>query len=194
MDSWNIKGYTLEYMDDIHCYLVDGVIVPSITTLIKKDYNGVSDNVLKRAAEKGTYMHQVIQDYEEKGTENEIIELHNYKFLKKQYKWECLGNEIPIILFIDNKPVAAGRIDMHYKIEKHGLMDFKRTAVLDKEYVGKQLNIYRIGFQQCYDIPIEELKACHLRDNKRKIVEIPIKEELTLEMVKNALKEYYEKI
>ena len=27
----DIKGYTLEYFDDDHVYLVDGVIVPSIS-------------------------------------------------------------------------------------------------------------------------------------------------------------------
>lgn len=192
MNSWVINGYTIEYLEDIHCYLCDGVILPGITTILKSKfgvkYEGIPQEILQRAAEKGTYMHEAIQKYEEEGYETSLQELDGYIELKKEFKWECIENEIPIILFIDNKPVACGRLDMIYKIGRNlGIMDFKRTSKLDIEYLTYQLNLYRLAYQQCYGIKIKELKGCHLRDTKHKIIEIPIEEELVINYVKEWL-------
>ena len=182
MDSWKIKGHTIEYLEDIHCYLCDGVILPGITSILKEKfgvkYDGIPPEILKRAAEKGTYMHSAIQNYEELGLEIDLLELENYIKLKQEYKWKCVENEKPLILFINNKPVACGRLDMVYKIGRNlGIMDFKRTSKLDIEYLTYQLNLYRIAYEQCYDKKIKELKGCHLRDKTHKIYEIPIEEE-----------------
>ena len=199
METWNIKGHTIEYLEDIHCYLYNGVILPSITKLLSYKYGikyqSIPDYILKRAAEKGTYMHQVIQDYEEQGIENNLLELEGYKELKKEYKWKCIENEKPVILFIDDNPVACGRLDMIYKIKKElGIMDFKRTSKLDIDYVSMQLNLYKIAYEQTYNKKIKQLKVCHLRDKKHKIIEIPIEEEKSLELIKNSLEVYYKEI
>ncbi len=190
METWKINGHALEYFDENHMYLCDGIILPSITTLIKKKFNnkydGVSSEVLKKASDKGTAMHQIIQDFEEHGIEDlESTELHNYKFLKRQFKWKCCGNEIPIIIFNEKaKPIAAGRLDMVMEIDdKLGLADLKRTATLDKEYLAYQLNLYRIGYQQCYGKEIKFLKGIHLRNDIRKFVDIPINEEIVKEIL-----------
>ncbi len=37
-EVWKIKNHTVEYYDDEHLYLVDGEILPSITTLLKKKF------------------------------------------------------------------------------------------------------------------------------------------------------------
>ncbi len=187
-ETFNIKGYEVEYLDDIHQYLCNGVMLPSITQILKikfgNKYNGVSKKVLNRAAELGTQMHQAIQDYEEQGLESDLKELHNYKFLKKHYKWECVANEVPVILFKDGVPVACGRIDEVAMIDKErGLIDFKRTAVLDKEYLAYQLNLYRIAYYQSYGKEINFLKGLHLREDKRKCVSIPINEDAALKLL-----------
>ena len=48
-----IAGKTLEYFDDEHLYLVDGIIVPSITQVVKGiaigRYKNVAPGVLKKA-------------------------------------------------------------------------------------------------------------------------------------------------
>ena len=56
--------------------------------------------------------------------------------------------------------------------------------MLDKEYLAYQLNLYRIGYQQCYETEIKALKGLHLRENVRKYVDLPINEEMALELVK----------
>lgn len=185
-----IAGHTLEYYDEDHLYICDGVVVPSITQILKvkfgNKYNRVSGAVLSRAAEKGTAVHSAIEEYCKRGTESELPELRGFKFLMKNYKFTVMDNEVPVILFRDNVPIAAGRLDLVLWIDgKIGLADIKRTATLDKEYLAYQLNLYRIAYQQCYTTPIEFLKGVHLREDTRKFVDIPINEEIPLELVKD---------
>ena len=42
MNSWEIAGHTLEYFDDTHEYLVDGLLVPSITQILKYKFGNCS--------------------------------------------------------------------------------------------------------------------------------------------------------
>ena len=192
-ESWKIKGYDVEFLEDTHTYLVNGVIVPSITTILKikfgNKYQGVSKETLDRASELGTQMHLAIQEFEEQGIESELKELRNYKFLKKQYGWNCIENETPVILFLENEPIACGRIDMVGMIDdKFGIFDFKRTSVLDKEYLAYQLNLYRIAYRQSYGIEAEFLRGLHLREDVRKFVQIPINEPMAWNLIDEYLK------
>lgn len=195
IESWNIAGGLLEYIDESHTYVYDGVILPSITQILKikfgNKYTGISADVLQKAADKGTEIHKAIEDYEKRSLDNETLkELRNYKFLKKQFNFNCLDNEVPIVLFLADKPVCAGRIDLILEENgKVGIGDIKRTSVFDKEYVAYQTNLYRIGYQQCYGVEISFLKGVHLRENVRKYIDLPINEKMALELVKNYLKE-----
>lgn len=181
MESWQINQDTLEYFDDEHMYLVNGLQVPSITQLLAKrfgkKYQYVNSEVLNRAAERGTAVHDAIEQYCKHGTESELIELRNFKFLQRQYKFEVLSNEVPVILYLDGEPVSAGRLDLVLMMGDHiGGADIKRTSVLDKEYVAYQLNMYRIAYRQCYGIDWKFLRAVHLRENTRRFIDIPINE------------------
>lgn len=181
MNSWEIKGRTLEFLDETHTYLVDGVIVPSVTQLLGRKFSHKYDNIpaetLRKAAERGTAIHKSIENYCVSHVESDLIELHDFKFLKKMYQFEVMENELPIILDLGGK-TYAGRLDMILKMnDKYSVADIKTTSTLDKEYLGHQLNLYRIGVEQCYDYRIEELYGIHLKEGKRKLVKIPIKEE-----------------
>ena len=189
MESWIIKGHTLEYIDDIHQYIVDGVCVPSITQILKikfkNKYDGVDKEILKKASIKGTAVHEAIERLCKYGEISEYKEIKNFIFLKEKYNFNVLENEIPIILFENEIPIGAGRLDLVIEQDgKIGLADIKRTSTLDKEYLGYQLNLYKIGYEQSYDKKIEFLKGIHLRDEKRKFVDIPINEKMTLELLK----------
>lgn len=188
MNSWEIAGHTLEYFDDTHQYLIDGLLVPSITQILKRKfgnkYDGISQSILNNASIKGTQVHKVIEDYCKTGKEEDLKELKNFKFLQKQYNFKVLDNEVPIILFKDGEPIGAGRLDLVIEIDgKIGGADIKRTSVLDKEYLAYQLNLYRIGYRQSYGIEWEFLKGLHLREDTRKFVNIPINEEETWKLI-----------
>lgn len=188
MDSWKINNSTLEYIDDTHTYLVDGVIVPSVTqilkTVFKNKYDFVAPAVLKSASEKGTATHKAIEDYCKQGIDDGSQELKNFRFLQKQYGFKVLENEVPVILWRGDEPICAGRLDMVIEMDgKIGGADIKRTSLLDKDYLGYQLNIYRLAYEQSYGVTWEFLRGIHLRNEVRKFVPIPINEELTMQRV-----------
>lgn len=198
-----LNGHTLEYFDSEHLYLVDGIIVPSITQLLKvrfgKKYEGINGDVLKRASEAGTKVHDAIETYCKTGIEEDFPEVRNFKFLQKQYGFEVMENEVPVILFSDGEPVSAGRLDMVIKMrmatdsgwsDAIGGADIKRTSSLDKEYLFYQLNLYRVAYRQCYGVEWQFLRGIHLRENVRKFVPIPVNEELAMQLVKEYKEEH----
>lgn len=182
MESWIINFSTLEYDDDTHTYLVDGVIVPSVTQVLDIKFGGkyasVNPATLNRAANRGTTIHKAIEDYC-KGNE-ELLgtkEVRNFRFLKKHYEFDVLENETPIVITKEGIPIVAGRLDLVLGINGvNALADIKTVSTLDKEYLAYQLNLYRIGYMQSYGADIKELYGVHLRDDKRKFVKIPIDE------------------
>lgn len=193
MNTWEIANHTLEYFDDTHEYLVDGILVPSITQILKikfgNKYDGISTKILNRAAEKGIEVHEAIEQFCKTGKASDLKEVRNFKFLSNKYNFKVLDNEIPIILFKDNVPVAAGRLDLVLELDnKIGGADIKRTATLDKEYLAYQLNLYRIGYKQCYGVEWQFLKGIHLRGDVRKFLNIPINENIAWELVENFMK------
>lgn len=187
-----VDGRTLEFFEDEHIYLVDGVIVPSITQILSfrfgRKYAHVRKDVLERAAKAGTAVHEAIENYCKTGEECDLPELRNFKFLKRQYGFEVLENEVPVILFLADEPIAAGRLDLVLTIAGSvGGADIKRTSTLDKTYLAYQLNLYRIAYRQCYGIEWEFLKGIHLRDDVRKFVDIPINEDAAWQLVHDYL-------
>lgn len=194
MEQWEIKGGVLEYIDESHTYIYDGIVLPSITQLLKckfgGKYDGIPKAVLNRAAELGTAVHKAIEDFERQGIETDLPELRNWKFLKKAYDFDCLDNEVPVVLFNDGEAVAAGRLDL-VLAEKGciGLGDIKRTSTLDKQYLTYQLNLYRVAYTQCYGALICFLRGIHLRNDVRKYIDIPINENLAYEVINDYLKE-----
>lgn len=188
VESWKIKGGTLEYIDESHTYIYDGVILPSVTQCLKMrfggKYDGVPAETMKRASERGTRVHKAIENYCIIGADDESNELRNYKFLEKYYKFKAVKNELPVVLFKDGAPVCAGRLDLVLKIgNEYAVADIKTTSALDKMYLAYQLNIYRLALMQCYNWNITKLYGVHIRENKRKFVEIPINEELVNEII-----------
>ena len=192
METIEIKGGVLEYIDETHTYIYDGVILPSITQLLKvkfgSKYNNIPKHILERASVLGTAVHKAIEDYEREGIEADLPEMNGYKLLKEEYKFECIANEVPIVLFRDGEAVACGRLDLVLKEgEKIGLGDIKRTYSLDRNYLTYQLNLYRMAYQQCYGTEIEFLKGLHLREDTRKYVTLSVNENL----VEEILNEYF---
>lgn len=188
METFEIKGGVLEYIDETHTYLYDGVVLPSITQMLKVKFGGKYDGIpkatLERAAEMGSNVHKAIEDFEKQSIESDLPELRNWKFLKKAYSFVCLDNEVPVVLFRDDEPIAAGRLDIVLgENGVIGLGDIKRTATLDKNYLAYQLNLYRIAYQQCYDTDISFLRGVHLRNDVRKYITLPINEELAYEVI-----------
>jgi len=196
----DIHGRTLEYLENEHLYLVDGIIVPrSITGLVTDKvgfkYADVDPETLKRAAERGTRIHDGISSVVLGLKEPETLEEKNFRFLLHHHHLEAVQTEIPVILFYHEDPVAAGRLDLVLRDTETGLLggaDIKTTATLDKDYLFWQLNLYRIAYYQCYGAEWQFLRGIHLRDDVRKVQAIPINEEMTMEFIQQKWSEQYE--
>lgn len=192
MDSWKIRNGTLEFYEDDHVYLYEGIQLPSVTQIVgrrfNKDYANVPREVLNKAGERGTKVHEDIEKYCKTGHGIDTPELRNFKFLQKQYGFEVLDNELPIVIFEDDYPVACGRLDMTIEMNGHvGIGDIKTNSALNKEKIAYQLNLYRLGLMQSYGVEAEFLRVIHLRNDVRKFVELPVQEELTIEWLKEDL-------
>lgn len=194
METITINGCELEYIDETHTYLYEGVILPSITQILSVKFGNKYDNIpreiLENAARRGTAVHKAIDDYERQGIETDYPELNGYKLLKQEHGFECIDNEVPVVLFWNGEAVACGRLDLVItEGDEIGLGDIKRTYRLDKESLAYQLNLYRIAYQQCYHKEISFLRGLHLRENIRKYVDIPIDENLAEQILNLYFKE-----
>lgn len=194
MEKWVIKDHELTYDDKTHSYFCDGKKCISVTQLIKlkfpNKYKDVDENVLKAAAKKGNELHNAIEVFEKYGLESEYLkEFRNYLFLKDKYKFKALESELPVIVPYEDLFIC-GRLDLVLEEnEELGIGDIKRTAVLDKEYLTYQLNLYRLGFIYSYEKEPKFLRAIYLRNDVRKYVEIPINAKFGLDLIK----EYHER-
>lgn len=188
METFSIKGGTLEYFDDIHTYLYDGLMLPSVSRILetkfKGEYKNVPPAVLSNAAQRGTEVHKAIENFNVSGYDDGREAVRNFKFLQKQYGFEVLDSELPIVIFKDDFPIACGRLDMTILMDgETGIADIKTVSALNKEKIAYQLNLYRIGLMQSYGVDAKFLKILHLRDGIRKFIDSPVNEKMTWELI-----------
>ena len=195
METFSIKGGTLEYFDDTHTYLYDGLMLPSVTQILgvkyKNDYASVPPAVLDNASTRGTAVHKAIENFNVSGYDDGSEAVRSFKFLQKQYGFEVLDSELPIVIFKDDMPIACGRLDMTMLMDgKTGVADIKTVSSLNKEKIAYQLNLYRIGLMQSYGVDAKFLKIIHLRDGIRKVIDSPVNEGMAWELIEKFLEEH----
>ena len=194
METFSIKGGTLEFFPETHTYLYDGLMLKSVTKILgvkfRNDYASVPPAVLNNAAQRGTAVHKAIENYNNSGYDDGSEAVRNFKFLQKQYGFEVLDSELPIVIFKDDMPIACGRLDMTMLMDgQTGIADIKTVSALNKDKIAYQLNLYRIGLMQSYGVDAKFLKIIHLRDGVRKVIDSPINEGMTWELIDKYLEE-----
>lgn len=194
IETFSIKGGTLEYFDDTHTYLYDGLILPSVTQILgvkyRNDYASVPPAVLDNASKRGTAVHKAIENFNVSGYDDGSEAVRNFKFLQKQYGFEVLDSELPIVIFKDDMPIACGRLDMTMLMDgETGIADIKTVSSLNKEKIAYQLNLYRIGLMQSYGVDAKFLKIIHIRNGIRKVIDSPVNEGMAWELIENFLNE-----
>ena len=194
METFSIKGGTLEFFPETHTYLYDGLMLPSVTQILgvkyKNDYASVPPSVLHNASKRGTAVHKAIENYNNLGYDDGSEAVRNFKFLQKQYGFDVLDSELPIVIFKNDMPIACGRLDMTMlKHGKTGIADITTVSEKKKKKIAYQLNLYRIGLMQSYGVDAKFLKIIHLRDGIRKVIDSPINEGMTWELIEKFLEE-----
>jgi len=155
----------IEFIPDTHQYLVDGVLVPSVTTIIKKilpdKYKGISTSILQKKAEYGTKGHSIIETI----GSNLMNDVEALEYIKELYQAKYINQDMFISLrefirlarknnmdIIENESMVAyghefvGTLDMIADVKgKRSLIDIKFTQELDKEYLSWQLGMYSMA-------------------------------------------------
>lgn len=193
MKEWQINNHIVEFLEEQHIYLVDGILVPCVSNILAykfSDYTGVSREVLQRASEKGTELHQAIELYEQQGITSDLKEFRNYLFLKKQFKFENVSNELPVLYERGGRVLFVGTLDQVITIDgKLGINDFKRVSAPNKNKIAYQLNFYKMAYEQSYGKKIEFLSFTHLREDVRKFHLLPINEEMAISLLNEFLEQ-----
>jgi hypothetical protein len=187
LKEWQINNHTIEFIEEQHIYICDGVIVPCVSNILAykfNDYSGVSREILQRASELGTELHRSIELYEQEGITSDLKEFKNYLFLKKQFKFENIANELPVLYEKGGRVLFVGTLDQIITIDgKLGINDFKRVSAPNKNKIAYQLNLYKMAYEQSYGKKIEFLSFTHLREDVRKFHELPINEKATEDLL-----------
>lgn len=168
----------LEFLEEQHLYLYDGIIIPSATQILQKifpnKYKGISASILSKKAKYGTKGHEVIEFigkeemlletaknyiktlYEEDYIDKDLeISLREYIRLVEKNKIEVLDNE----LMIHYNDLYAGTLDMIAEVNgEYSLIDIKFTAQLDEEYLSWQLGMYKLAYENMYK---KKFKNCY---------------------------------
>lgn len=152
-----MNKYEVEYIDADHIYLVNGVIVKSVTQILHllfpDKYKNVDINTLSAKAKYGTELHNYIEQYENGLITQELnyiqeISFKQYLKLKEKYNIKVLEQE----KIINYKDIYAGRFDMIANVNNElCLCDIKTTAQLDLEYLSWQLSLYEYAYGKQFD-------------------------------------------
>ena len=186
-----IGKYIVEYLEEEHIYLVNGIILPSITQIIKSKFpidETIPEEVLESARNRGNRVHKIIEVYETTGDELHCQELDNYIKLKKRNDFKVIDVEKIVVLEMDNHPVACGRLDQLIEINGElAINDLKSTSKLDMQYLYYQTNLYRIAHNQTYGTQIEKCYATHLKGNEYAFKRVLTNDEIVLQIVRDYL-------
>lgn len=171
----------IEYLDDIHQYLIDGVLVPSVTQIVswwfEDSFASVDSEVLKRSADYGTMVHKSIENYEAVGIGEGFPEIETWKTIKERYGISIDSSE-QIVAY---KNLYCGRYDHLGKIgDRQALFDIKTTSKYMRDHLELQMGLYKLALGidcDCYCVWMP-------RDGRAELYKVnPTSEEKCLEIV-----------
>ena len=144
----------IEFIEDKHIYLCDGVIVPSVSQLIRfkypGQYDGVPDAVLKKKADYGTKVHRMIESYvsgeitleelKKRRVDPDIkIAVEQFQILLDKYLFNIRDMEQTVSW----KGRYAGTYDI--RTDDNIVIDLKTTSSLHEDWLQWQLSLYAMA-------------------------------------------------
>ena len=157
----------VEFIEETHQYLINGILVPSVTQILEKvfpdKYKDVPKCVLEAKANYGTQIHKFIEIIETKKPKRPITYLKKYynmgfiqeESIKQYLEIKKLFNieVLEVEKIVSYKNLYCGKLDIKAKVNgKKALIDIKTTSERDELYVSWQDSYYELA-----DEPVEEL-------------------------------------
>lgn len=173
-----------------HTYTNEKGILISTTQLLKKagispDYTFVNDEVLQKAADKGSVVHKEIEDFIKNGEIGFTKELGNFTDYLKAHQLTPVESELMV-----NDDLVAGTIDLVLKAENGELIlaDVKTTSTIHSDSVSWQCSIYKKLYDGSHEQKISRLCVFHFnKDGELNVRDLPIKDDGVI----NELYEWY---
>lgn len=172
----------LRFDEKSHIYRLDGVEIPSVSRVMEplkaSSYAGISEKTLARAADKGSSVHNSIENWLKFGIDDIPEEHRPYfdGFLEwwNEYQPEVVASEVKTYHKLMR---YGGTIDLlAYIGGKLTLIDFKTTYRLLEKSCGVQLEAYAQALAS-HGIMVEAKHILHLKkDGKWAYPEFPTKD------------------
>lgn len=153
----------LEFIEEEHLYIYNGVIIPSVSEILKfifpEKYKGVPDFILQNKANYGTLVHKLCEKIDLGKTIEELKQEYNFNYiieaslnqhlkLKEQYKIEPISMEQRVCY----NGLYGGTYDLEANVNSlFSLIDRKTTAELDEDYISWQLSFYELASGKKYE-------------------------------------------
>ena len=149
-----MKTNDIEFLEDSHQYLVDGVLVPSVSELIRFKfvdmYQNVPDKILKKKADYGTKVHDYIERFvkgeftleelnKKKIDPNIKIAVEQFEICRKMWAFHVKDME----QIVTYKGKYCGKYDI-LTIDDY-IVDLKTTSELHEEWLRWQLSLYALA-------------------------------------------------
>lgn len=180
MNTINLQQSGVVFNEEGHTYHLGGKELQGVTGILDRrlfpnKYDGVDEEILAKAAERGTAIHRYCQIYDDLGIVTEgCEEVAHYASMR-----DALGL-VPVAreYIVTDGEHYASKIDAVYQ-GKEGVIlnDLKTTYHLDKEYISWQLSIYAWMFEKMNPgVTVECLTATWLRGDTAEYVGIERKD------------------
>lgn len=140
----------IEFIEDIHCYLADGVVIPSVSQLIRfkfpNAYKGIPEKVLKRKANYGTRVHDSIESFVRGELDPEDIDDADVKEAVKNFEiqrkaWAFYVKDMEQIVSYQDR--FGGKYDI--MLQDNIIADIKTTSALHEDWLAWQLGFYYLA-------------------------------------------------
>jgi len=182
-----LKDSGVVFKEDTHQYFLgDKELLGITSTLVHRafpnTYRDIPEEVLMKAAERGTNVHQTIQFCEENKIEGSTPEYISYKAMKDANGLTYVTNEY---LVTDGKRYASA-IDLVFVDEEGKIVigDIKTTYTPHYDNVALQLSIYKRFFErQNPDLKVDRCVLIWLRDEKSEYKEMTVWGDEVLDML-----------
>lgn len=179
-----LKKIPVRFDQEAHTYTNEetGEMMKGITsTLLKRlfpdKYKDVPEAVLKKAAERGSFVHEEIELAESIGIEPTTKEARNYLILKDEHGLKLIANEWTV----SDMEHYATNIDGIYEGGKDNevwLADYKTTYKLDRDSLSWQLSICAFFLElNNPGLKVGKLLGIWLRDDIAEVVEVARRED-----------------
>jgi hypothetical protein len=166
----------LKFDEASHVYKYEGKVIPSVTTVLKHqgagvDYSAIPAEVLKKAADRGTEVHRIIENYYKDGDPMKSPDKDVNKFLKgarnfaESGVFQCLHSEEKLFCDIF---WFAGTVDLIGLVDGElSVVDAKTTSRLHRETVEYQLALYEYLAERFVGERVLGRYALHLTPNTK---------------------------